>query len=373
MKLTAADHSTPHGQNPSAEQADTDRPSSPDSHRPPDGHGRSDEIDPIDSSDEIIPPEEVIPPDSGTPPGEGVPGGQRSAARRRPPGRPALLRWWPNWPRRRWLTHVLVAIAYGAVAGLLFLVSSESVQSIAGRTQSPGARAVGQEETNPGAGALPTAGMTGPTSTWLTSTPAPGETAATDEPDAGAQALPENDQAETGRPSPSPSRPTRPTTAPAQTKPAQVSPAPAPQSAPAAAAAPVTQVPPATQQAQAAGGPTTLVNYVTGECLDSNEDGHLYSLECNGGPYQLWTASGSGAVALTDSATGLCLDSDGSGSAYTRTCNNGSTQQWQVAYQSGTRTFVNVASGKCLDTDSSTTYIFTGTCSGSGGPTQRWR
>lgn len=318
-------------------------------------------------------------------PGEGVPGGQRSAARRHPPELRALLRWWPNWPRRRWLTHVLAATAYGAVAGLLFLVASESVQGMAGHSRPPGARAAGQEETNPGAiaGGLPTAGMTGPASAWMTSPPAPGETAAADptgEPGTDGQAPPglggaaSPGEAGPGRAGSSPSRPTTPTAATTQARPNQVSAAPTAQAAPTAAAAPVTQAAAAaTGQAQAAGGPGTLVNYVTGECLDSNGDGKIYTLSCNGGSYQVWRTSGSGTVVLTDAGTGLCLDSDGAGSAYTRTCNSGSTQQWRVSTQSdASRMFVNVASGRCLSTNA-TSYVFAGICiSGGGGTYERW-
>jgi serine/threonine-protein kinase len=66
----------------------------------------------------------------------------------------------------------------------------------------------------------------------------------------------------------------------------------------------------------------TFENNATGYCLDSNYDGNVYSLPCNGGNYQVWnfTSNPNGGVYIQDAQTGWCLYSDGSGNISTWYC-----------------------------------------------------
>ncbi|MDQ1646830.1 MAG: hypothetical protein QOJ50_3014 [Cryptosporangiaceae bacterium] len=89
-------------------------------------------------------------------------------------------------------------------------------------------------------------------------------------------------------------------------------------------------------------------------CLDSNADGSVYVLACNGGNYQLWKTSTEtgGSVSLTDVATGRCLDSNRTaadkGTAYTLPCNGGEFQHWTVESAAGNVRLHNKATGLCL-------------------------
>lgn len=116
-------------------------------------------------------------------------------------------------------------------------------------------------------------------------------------------------------------------------------------------------------EVSASNGVKTYVSVSTGYCLDSNGEGRVYAIACNGGNYQNWQRSGG---PLINVSTGFCLDSNAEGRVYALPCNGGNYQNWQ---RSGKR-LINVSTGRCLDGNAENA-VYTLGCN--GGNYQNWQ
>lgn len=107
-----------------------------------------------------------------------------------------------------------------------------------------------------------------------------------------------------------------------------------------------------------------IVDRQTGRCLDSNDKGEVYALECNGGDYQKWVGGNDGTV--RDKQTGRCLDSNEKGEVYALECNGGNYQKWERHDDSTIR---DKQTGRCLDSNDNGN-VYTLDCN--GGNYQKW-
>jgi len=70
-----------------------------------------------------------------------------------------------------------------------------------------------------------------------------------------------------------------------------------------------------------------LKNKGSSKCLDSNLQGEVYAIPCNGGDHQEWIPDDKRKT-YTNYRTGRCLDSNGK-TVYTTGCNGGEYQMWR--------------------------------------------
>jgi len=123
-------------------------------------------------------------------------------------------------------------------------------------------------------------------------------------------------------------------------------------------------------QSALSGQSLRLRDHATLRCLDSNADGKVYAMDCNGGDFQRWNLAWvSYGFQLRDAATARCLDSNTSGEVYTLPCNGGAFQQWTFDTDTEGYVIKDVATGRCLDSNADgKVYAFD--CN--GGNFQHW-
>ncbi|WP_162467350.1 RICIN domain-containing protein [Streptomyces cavernae] len=74
---------------------------------------------------------------------------------------------------------------------------------------------------------------------------------------------------------------------------------------------------------------SSIVKAYTNQCLDSNYDGHVYWIECNGGNYQNWRYSGN---RVQNAQTGMWLiQQPGSGWIHTNSNANANNNTWEFS------------------------------------------
>lgn len=99
----------------------------------------------------------------------------------------------------------------------------------------------------------------------------------------------------------------------------------------------------------------SLQNMATALCLDSNNNGQVYAMNCKneyGG--QKWQPAQSGSsLILKNAATGLCLDNNNKGQVYAIQCNDQyAGQKWNmISNQRSDGRYQNATTGLCLDSN----------------------
>jgi hypothetical protein len=110
-------------------------------------------------------------------------------------------------------------------------------------------------------------------------------------------------------------------------------------------------------------GIVNLRNLATGRCLDSNYEGKVYTLACNGGAFQKWNITFDATeYQIRNVQTGRCLYSNAQGNVYANACSGGPYQRWVIFYVANSRRIIiNKATGRCLDSNAQGT-VYTLAC-----------
>jgi hypothetical protein len=120
-------------------------------------------------------------------------------------------------------------------------------------------------------------------------------------------------------------------------------------------------------------GTYSLRDKATNLYLDSNTDGHVYTLPHNTGKFQKWEFRPSGdgfSFNIVDDATGLSLDSNFDGNVYTLPHNTGNFQRWVLWPDGGGYyTIYDYETGNNLDSNAAGQVY---THIQNTGPYQRW-
>jgi hypothetical protein len=135
--------------------------------------------------------------------------------------------------------------------------------------------------------------------------------------------------------------------------------------------------------AQAAITASTLVNPVSGRCLDvtgnsSNDGAQVEIWTCNGGSNQKWTSTAANELQVTVNGVTKCLDAYGGGTTdgtklIIWTCHGGTNQKWNL---NSDNTITGVQSGECMDIfgngTADGTVVELWSCKAAGDNNQRW-